>query len=234
MDTSQTIDERTRARDRFTTSSGVSTSDPGRARISWSAIFAGSALAAVISLTLYLIGLGIGGSTLDTTAPGDQLRSLAVPSGIWAGVSTIIALFVGGWCAARLSPSVLRTEGVLHGLVTWGFVTIATFWLIGSAVTSVLGGAAGLAQSALPAASQQAGPADRQRLQEQAGNAASEAQQRAPAAVGKAGSAVGKGSLAGAIGILTGGLAAAVGGAVGAGGRVRSVREVETAQRMRD
>jgi len=71
------------------------------------------------------------------------MAGLAFSSGVWLVVSTLLALFAGGWMAARLSGAE-RGSSVLHGAVTWGLSSLATVYLITFATGSVLSGAAGI------------------------------------------------------------------------------------------
>ena len=133
-------------------------------RISWGAIFAGMVMAVVIQLLLGLVGTGIGLSTLDPLRyASPDAASLGMGAGIWWVVSSIIALFAGGWVAGHLAGSPEQTDAVLHGLLTWGIATMVTVYLIASLVGSALrGGAAVVGKTADMAAvgvSAAAGPA---------------------------------------------------------------------------
>ena len=111
-------------------------------RISWSAVFAGLILALMIQLLLSLLGTGIGLSTVDPATretPGTETLSIA--AGIWWTISSLIALFIGGWAAAHLAGIPHRTEGIIHGLLTWGLATLLLVSLIGTAVGTLIGGA---------------------------------------------------------------------------------------------
>ena len=131
-------------------------------RISWAAIFGGVILAVTIELLLSLLGAGIGLTTVNTnagTTPG--ANSLGMGAGIWWIISSIIALVFGGYVAAWLAGVELRWDGMLHGLLTWGITTLATVYLLSSAVggvvsggASMLGGAASAAGSTVSAAAQ--------------------------------------------------------------------------------
>lgn len=119
-------------------------------RISWGAVIAGMVIAVVIQLVLGLIGTGIGLSTLDPMRySSPDASSLSLGAGIWWAVSSVIALFVGGWVAGHLSGSAEQTDAVLHGLLTWGMATIVTVYLIAFMVGSVIrGGAAVVGKTA--------------------------------------------------------------------------------------
>jgi hypothetical protein len=111
-------------------------------RVSWSAVFAGLILALMIQLLLSLLGTGIGLSTVDPATRetlGAETPSIA--AGIWWTISSLIALFAGGWAATYLAGIPGRTEGIIHGLLTWGLSTLLLVSLIGTAVGTLIGGA---------------------------------------------------------------------------------------------
>ena len=70
-------------------------------RISWPAVFAGVLIAVVIQIALSLLGIGIGLSTVDPKTEENPVQGLGVGAGIWYVISSLIALFAGGWVAGR-------------------------------------------------------------------------------------------------------------------------------------
>lgn len=117
-------------------------------RISWSAIFAGVALAMVVSLLLNLLGTAIGAATVDPLQEGNPLSGLGKGAAIWLVLSGIISLAVGGWVAGRLA----QREGALHGLLVWATTSLVTLYFVSSAITGVVSGGVSLAGSGLSAA----------------------------------------------------------------------------------
>lgn len=112
-------------------------------RISWGAVIAGMVMAVVIQLVLGLVGTGIGLSTLDPMRyASPDAATLGIGAGVWWIVSSVIALFVGGWVAGHLSGSSVKTDAVLHGLLTWGVATLVTVYLVASLVGSAIRGSA--------------------------------------------------------------------------------------------
>lgn len=117
-------------------------------RISWSAIFAGTVVVLVVQLALSLLGLGIGASTIDPLAERNPLSGMGTGSGIWLLVTTLISLFIGGWVAGRVSGTHEKVEGSIHGFVAWGMATLATTYLLASAVGGIWSGTSRLVGSA--------------------------------------------------------------------------------------
>ncbi len=100
-------------------------------RISWPAVFGGTMVALGTVILFLFFGLAIG---FIIGSPGGA----AAWSIIWYLVTSIVALYVGGWVAARLSGNPDRGAASLHGLVTWGLTMLATFVFLGSSVWEVL------------------------------------------------------------------------------------------------
>ena len=113
-------------------------------RISWGAILAGAFIALVVQLGLGLLGLAIGLGAIDPGTEANPLSGIGIGTGIWLAISTLIALFAGGYVAARMAGLPRRPDGILHGLVAWSLVTVLTFYLMTTAVGRVISGAAGV------------------------------------------------------------------------------------------
>ena len=110
-------------------------------RVSWGAIFAGVVVGLVVQVLLTMLGVGIGAATIDPATNGSPAAStFSMASGIWYVVSGIIAAFVGGYIAARMSGKTVATTGALHGLTTWAFTTLLVLYLLSTAVGSIVGG----------------------------------------------------------------------------------------------
>lgn len=111
-------------------------------RLSWGAIFAGLFVAIGVHLVLALLGVAIGMSAWSPASPGGVDGSdVATGVGIWAAISALIALFVGGATTGRLAGILNRKDGALHGAVLWSLTTVVLMWLIVSGLGFLLGGA---------------------------------------------------------------------------------------------
>ena len=111
--------------------------------ISWGAVFAGVVIVLAIEVLLSMLGIGIGLSTVNPvegTTPGAS--TLGASAGLWWGISYLVALVAGGYVAARLAAQRLTPlDAALHGILTWAFTLLVTFYLLSTAVGSVIGGA---------------------------------------------------------------------------------------------
>jgi len=122
-------------------------------RVSWGAIFAGVIIALVVQLILSLIGAGAGLSAADPIHhDSPDASSYGMGAAVWWGVSSVLALFAGGWIAGHLAGAPGRTDAMLHGLVMWGLASLLGAYLVASAVTSIVKGGAAAAGAVTAAA----------------------------------------------------------------------------------
>ena len=128
-------------------------------RVSWGAIIAGAVLALVTQLLLGLLGLALGLGAIDPTAEANPLSGLATGAGIWSIVTLLLSLLLGGYTAGRLAGLPKRTDGLLHGLVTWGLVTLLATYLLTSGIGRLLSGAAGVVVQGIESVAQGVGAA---------------------------------------------------------------------------
>ena len=108
-------------------------------RLSWGAIFAGFVIALVTQVILTLIGLAVGLGSLQF-GPDGTLEQVGIGAGIWAVVTGLISLFVGGLAAGHFAGILTRLDGVLHGVLVWGLTVIVALWALTSGVSTLLGG----------------------------------------------------------------------------------------------
>src|SRR6266540_6766049 len=92
----------------------------------------------------------------------------------WGVISGIVAMFLAGWLAARLSQADSKPAGMLHGAALWGFMIVAGLWIATMAVVRTAGAAAEVAGSAAQASAQSAEL--QQEIQQQAGQARQKAE----------------------------------------------------------
>jgi len=177
-------------------------------RISWAAVFAGVLVALATELLLVSFGLFIGFRLSG--------REASIWSVIWYFVTSFLALYAGGWVAARLSGS--PEHGKLHGVVTWGLATVAAFAFTATLSWGMLSQSLGMvrtaALAAAPAATSSAS-ADRMTPSE-ADRMANQAQQQTGATAANVAHDVSWISLVAFIGMVMAALGSVAGGASGA------------------
>jgi hypothetical protein len=110
--------------------------------ISWGAVFAGVFMALAVQFLINLLGIGIGAAVLDPlTNDNPEASTFSIGSGIWFVFSGIIASFVGGYVASRLSGRPSKSTGSYHGLTTWAVTTIVVLYMLTTSVGALVGGA---------------------------------------------------------------------------------------------
>lgn len=109
-------------------------------KLSWGAVFAGVLIALVFMLLLNLLGIGIGLGSINPTTEQNPMSGLGTGAIIWWVASNVIAIFAGGYIAAKLSGKPIRSIGVIHGLLTWCVYTLISFWLLTTALGGIISG----------------------------------------------------------------------------------------------
>jgi len=103
-------------------------------RVRWASVWGGYLIAFALQIWLTAIGFAIFGEGLGV-APATQATNLA----IWAGVSALITLFIGGLLAARLGGIAGTDNGVYNGIVLWGLSFVILMILASLGASGVLG-----------------------------------------------------------------------------------------------
>ena len=124
-------------------------------RVSWGGVFGGVLVAIGLLLLLTALGVAVGISAAD---PGEtELSSLGTGAGIWAGLSLLLALFVGGLVSTRIGAIFDRTTGFFEGVLVWVVSLLLMGYLAASGVGSLAGGAFRLVGGATQAVMQTTG-----------------------------------------------------------------------------
>jgi hypothetical protein len=134
-------------------------------RVSWGAIFAGSLVAIVVDIMLSLLGIGIGLGIINPATGDSPMGAIGIGTGIWMGISALIALFAGAWVAGRLAGIPRKSIGAIHGIVVWGVAALFSFFVMTTAVGSLIGGITGAVGKSLSAVSSQVQTGDGINLQ---------------------------------------------------------------------
>ncbi len=154
----------------------VAAGDTGSSRsgVTWSAILAGAAVAAAVSLILLVLGSALGFSSVSPWPyRGANAATVGIGAAIFLVVTQWIAAGLGGYLTGRLRVkwSGVHTHEVFfrdtaHGFLSWAVATLATVALIALAGSAVLGAGTraastvmgGAAQGGMQAAGNNMGP----------------------------------------------------------------------------
>ncbi len=126
---------------------GVTTGRSAHPRVSWGAVFAGAVAAVGLWMLLYALGLAIGASTLNVHSTSSA-KSTGIFTGVWGAVAPLVALFIGGLVAGRAAGVDHRTDGAMHGFVTWGLAAIAGAWVLAAFAATIAGGVVSMGRGA--------------------------------------------------------------------------------------
>ncbi|MDF1631230.1 PhnA-like protein [Mycoplana sp. MJR14] len=111
-------------------------------KVSWGAVFAGVAIALAAQVLLNLLGVGIGAAVLDPSGyDNPEASTFSISGGIWFVASGVVASFIGGYVASRLSGRPSNSTGGYHGLTTWAVATLIVVYLLTTSVGTLIGGA---------------------------------------------------------------------------------------------
>jgi len=121
-----------------------------RRHVSWGAVFAGLLLALACYLFLGLLGTAIGSASIDPMTERNPLSGFGTGAGVWAGLSTLVALAVGAFIAGRNSSG----SGMLHGVLCWALTTLVALYMVSALAGNVIGAAGRLAGNGIALAGQ--------------------------------------------------------------------------------
>jgi hypothetical protein len=108
-------------------------------KVSWGGIFGGVLVAVGLLFLLGALGVAVGITAAD---PGEtQASTLGMGAGIWAAVSLLIALFVGGMVSTRIGAISDGTTGFFEGALVWVVSILMMVYFVSSGVSTIAGSA---------------------------------------------------------------------------------------------
>jgi len=116
---------------------------PPPAMLRWSAVFAGAAISVALWVLLQLVGMGVGLAAIDLDDSG-SLRSVGIGTTVWSMLAPLIALFIGGFFAAKMAATYDQKVGASHGFVTWAIASLLGIVAMACLAAMLARGAAGL------------------------------------------------------------------------------------------
>jgi hypothetical protein len=112
--------------------------------VSWGSLILGALVAITLGVLLNLLV-----AVFDATATLHQLKAQGDAGdnglllGVFGGLANLIALFTGGFIAARSANHPDHHDGMLHGFGVWALSFVAAFVILGSGVNKVASAAMG-------------------------------------------------------------------------------------------
>jgi hypothetical protein len=115
-------------------------------RVRWSGIMSGFFVAIAALLLLTALGLAIGITTLGNpqTATSETASGLGIGAGIWAFITLLISLFLGGMVSTQVTDLPDRAAAVIHAVLVWVLFLLFILWLIVSGISFGLTGLFGV------------------------------------------------------------------------------------------
>ena len=155
--------------------------DSPSSAVRWAPVFAGAVGATALTLLLTILGTGLG-LTMVSPFSGESYSSgtVAISAAIWLIVIQWLASAFGGYLAGRLRTrwaSVHEDEtffrDTAHGFLSWALATVFVASVLGSTLTSLIGGGVSAATSVTSGLVQGAaqGAASNEQLTSSAANA---------------------------------------------------------------
>jgi hypothetical protein len=109
-------------------------------RVRWGPIISGLVIAISLQLVLSALGAAVGASTIaGSGAPRTNAGGAATGVGIWAVISLLISLFLGGYTTARACGPMTRSSAILNGGILWATTLAFGSWLLASGVSGTFG-----------------------------------------------------------------------------------------------
>src|ERR1051325_7467339 len=139
-------------------------------RVSWGGVFGGVPVALGFLLLMTALGVAVG---ISAAQPGEtDTGTLGAGAGIWAGVSLLVALFIGGWVSTRIGAIFDGTTGFFEGALVWVVSVLLMLYMASSGIGMLADGAFGLVGGAAKALGQ---GETAQRIENNRGNPAQQA-----------------------------------------------------------
>ncbi len=130
---------------------------PQGPRVRWGGVMSGFFVALGVLMLMGALGLAIGVTALGDPrgVTGETASGLGIGTGIWAFITLLAALFVGGMVSTKVTDRPDRPGAVMHGALVWVLFMLFTVWLIASGVSlglsGLFGAVSGLARGATTA-----------------------------------------------------------------------------------
>jgi hypothetical protein len=105
-------------------------------RVSWGGVFGGVLVALGFLLLTTALGVAVGVSAAQTDA-----ATLGTGAAVWAGVSLLLALFIGGMVSTRIGAIFDGTTGFFEGVLMWVVSVLLLLYFAASGIGMLAGGA---------------------------------------------------------------------------------------------
>src|SRR5688500_13106421 len=106
-------------------------------RVSWGGVFGGVLVALGFLLLMTALGVAVG---ISAAQPGEtEASTLGTGAGIWAAVSLLLALFIGGMVSTKIGALFDGTTGFFEGALVWAVSALLMLYFASSGVSMLAG-----------------------------------------------------------------------------------------------
>jgi hypothetical protein len=133
------------------------TQPPIGLRVRWGGVTSGWVIALGTILLLTALGLAIGITAIGDPRAADRetASGLGIGAGLWGAITLLIAYFLGGLMATRVTDRPDRGGALMHGALVWTLTSVFLIWLLGQGISlgtsSLFGALSGLTHTATTA-----------------------------------------------------------------------------------
>jgi hypothetical protein len=113
------------------------TGPPIGPRVRWGGVMSGLVTAIGTILFMTALGLAIGITAVgDPRAMTDNAATgMGIGASVWAGITLLIACFLGGLVSTRVTDRPDRGGALIHGAVVWTLASVLLLWLLGQGLS---------------------------------------------------------------------------------------------------
>jgi hypothetical protein len=108
-------------------------------KVSWGGILGGVLVALGVIVLLTALGVAVGISAVDPAST--EAAKLGTGAGVWAGVSLLLALFMGGFVSTRIGATYDSQTAFFAGFLVWVVSIVMVAYVAASGAASLTGGA---------------------------------------------------------------------------------------------
>jgi hypothetical protein len=130
---------------------------PQGPRVRWAGVMSGFFVAIGVLMIMGALGLAIGVTALGDlrAATSETASGLGMGAGVWAFITMLVALFLGGIVSTKVTDRPDRPGALIHGVLVWVLFSLFTVWMIASGISlglsGLFGALSGLARGATTA-----------------------------------------------------------------------------------
>jgi hypothetical protein len=106
-------------------------------RVRWCGVMSGFVIAIGTLMLLGALGLAVGTTAIGDprVATGETAAGLGMGAAIWAFITLLVSVFLGGMVSTKVTDRPDRPEAVIHGTLVWVLFSLFLVWLIASGIS---------------------------------------------------------------------------------------------------